>query len=168
MTTFSKYLQAKMDEKGWKQADLAKASGINPKSISEYMNLGVIPQASRLAKIAQALGAAESEVRRAAGASPKRGYFKLSRERQDDADTLDREQARIVNELIRKFAEDNREKVVNDADSSASIRQAAGSAATETYSDEPMTEAELFTLAAYQPTEEEQSTVDQEEDREDV
>ena len=131
MTKFSEYLQRNMDHRGWKQADLARAAGTSSKNVSVWMSKGVIPNAEGLEKIAKAFGASEDEVRRAAGEAPKSGYFKLSPERQEDAGTLDREQARIVDELIRKFADDNRKVVAHDADGEASNMRAAGSAAEE-------------------------------------
>ena len=131
MTKFSEYLQQHMDERGWKQADLVRAAGTSSKNVSVWMSKGVIPNAEGLEKIAKAFGASEDEVRRAAGEAPRTGHFQLSQERQEDADTLDREQARIVDDLIRKFAEDNRKGVGNDADGSAAISRAAGSAAED-------------------------------------
>lgn len=143
MTKFSEYLQREMDKRDWSQADLMRAANTTSKNVSVWMD-DVIPRGDGLAKIARAFRVPEDEVRKAAGRAPKSGYFKLSQERQEDADTLDREQARIVNDLIRKFADDNRGKVVGHDVRDTSNTQAAGSAATA--DDEPATEEDDTTV----------------------
>lgn len=124
MTKFSEYLQAQLDERGWKQSDFARAAGTSSKNVSVWISKNVIPDAENLAKIARAFGVAGDEVRKAAGEPPRAGYFQLSPELRVDADTLDREQSRIVNDLIRKFAEDNREKVMGNAEHPAPTNEA--------------------------------------------
>lgn len=156
MTTFAEYLQAQMDERGWRQSDLARAAGINRAYISEYLRKGSIPKRQNLEKIAHGLGVSVREVEQAAEAAPHRGVFELSPDRQADAETLTRSQVALISEMIRHLAEGNRqytyrkhgaiyrepdlplnhkreaadEEVASDDDSTP-MCQAAGSAATE-------------------------------------
>jgi len=111
MTSFAQYLRAAMDERGWNQADLARASGLSPKSVSEYISKGVIPRADRIKALARGMGVPEDEVRKAADMAPSMGDFRLTPERQADAETLSAAQRHAVEEIIRLLADGNRKKV---------------------------------------------------------
>lgn len=139
MTTFSRYLRAAMDERGWKQSDLARASGLSPKSVSEYLNKGVTPQPDRLSDIARGLGIAEEEVRQAAGWPPSMGEFRLSADRRADAETLDAVQRQAVEEIIRLLADGNRKQVMGSADSTAPMNEPDDKVAHLRLEDRPVT-----------------------------
>ena len=66
---FSKWLLEKLQEIGWKQADLARHSGITTGAISNYIN-GRTPDETALNKIAKAFKIPPEIVFRAAGLLP--------------------------------------------------------------------------------------------------
>ncbi|GAB3191986.1 helix-turn-helix domain-containing protein [Nesterenkonia suensis] len=137
MNTFDQYLRAAMDERGWTQADLARATGLRDKDISVYLNKGVTPSSGNLRKIADGLRRPLSEVRQAAGKAPAVGEFHLSEERQADAETLTPPQRQAVEDIIRLLAEGNRKAVGDDEPRSASKTQADhGSAQDDEHEDE--------------------------------
>ena len=58
--TFGARLQKALDEKGWKQVDLADATGFSKARISQWIHNKYIPTADGLNKIAKALNVSES------------------------------------------------------------------------------------------------------------
>lgn len=68
---FSDWLISQMNRQGWSQSDLARASGLNRQSISDYVNKRrTNPDANALNSIARALKLPPEEVYRAAGLLP--------------------------------------------------------------------------------------------------
>ena len=57
---FGKRLQQALDDKGWKQIDLANATGFSKARISQWIHNKYIPTADGLNKIAKALNISES------------------------------------------------------------------------------------------------------------
>lgn len=67
---FNEWLLKQLEERGWKQADLARYSGITTGSISNYIN-GRIPDKNVLKKIAKAFKIPPEIVFRAANLLPE-------------------------------------------------------------------------------------------------
>lgn len=71
---FSDWLLEQMNKKGWAQADLARASGLNRQSISDYINRRrTSPDPDALVAIAHSLGISPITVFRKAGLLPDDG-----------------------------------------------------------------------------------------------
>ncbi len=70
-TPFNDWLLEQMTERGWTQADLARASGLNRQSISDYINLRrTNPEPEALVAIAHGLNISPITVFRKAGLLP--------------------------------------------------------------------------------------------------
>lgn len=67
---FSEWLTARMQEKGWSNADLANAAGINRQVIWGWLNRNKKPSQEMLKAIAKALELPVEQVYRAAGGLP--------------------------------------------------------------------------------------------------
>jgi transcriptional regulator with XRE-family HTH domain len=67
---FSKWLSDKLEEKEWKQADLAKRSGMTAGAISNYVN-GRTPDKIALSKIAKAFKIPPETIFQIAGILPE-------------------------------------------------------------------------------------------------
>jgi transcriptional regulator with XRE-family HTH domain len=52
----ARVVRALMDERGWTQTDLARASGVSQKSVSNLLSRTYAPQLESLERIAQAFG----------------------------------------------------------------------------------------------------------------
>jgi transcriptional regulator with XRE-family HTH domain len=71
---FPDWLLNEMSKRGWSQADLARASGLNRQSISDYVNRRrTNPEPDALVAIANALNISPVTVYRAAGLLPAGG-----------------------------------------------------------------------------------------------
>lgn len=66
---FSDWLLEKIKERGWTQADLARASGLTTAAISKYMS-GRIPEKDALKRIAHAFDVPIEELYRVTGMLP--------------------------------------------------------------------------------------------------
>lgn len=67
MHALRRYVQGSLDARGWKPADLARASGMSPQLVSQLLNderdrLSSIPKEPTIAGIAKAFGVSESVV----------------------------------------------------------------------------------------------------------
>jgi transcriptional regulator with XRE-family HTH domain len=70
---FSEWLLQKMESKGWSQADLARAAGLNRQSISDYINRRrTNPEPEAMIAIADAFDISPITVFRKAGLLPDR------------------------------------------------------------------------------------------------
>ncbi len=70
-TSFNDWLLGQMKERGWTQADLARASGLNRQSISDYINLRrTNPDPEALVALAHGLNISPITVFRKAGLLP--------------------------------------------------------------------------------------------------
>ena len=71
-TNFSDWLLKEMNKRGWSQADLARASGLNRQSVSDYVNLRrTNPEPEALVSLANAFKLPPETVFRAAGLLPQ-------------------------------------------------------------------------------------------------
>lgn len=71
-TNFSDWLLEEMNKRGWSQADLARASGLNRQSVSDYVNLRrTNPEPEALVSLANAFKLPPETVFRAAGLLPQ-------------------------------------------------------------------------------------------------
>lgn len=65
MHALQKYMQAEMDARGWRQADLSRASGLTTAHISKMMTidrLGQMPEPETIAGLARAFGVGDDVV----------------------------------------------------------------------------------------------------------
>lgn len=74
MHEFRRFIQGELDARGWRQADLVRASGLSRQHVSQILtdtrdNLGQMPDAATLTGIADGLGVPAERVRTAAARS---------------------------------------------------------------------------------------------------
>lgn len=73
-TNFSDWLLEEMNKRGWSQADLARASGLNRQSVSDYVNRRrTNPEPEALVSIANAFKISPITIFRKAGLLPEGG-----------------------------------------------------------------------------------------------
>ena len=78
-TDFSDWLSSEMNKRGWTQSDLARASGLNRQSISDYVNRRRSnPEPEALISLSQAFKLSPITVFRKAGLLPSEGSDQVS------------------------------------------------------------------------------------------
>jgi len=68
---FIRFIKAKLQAKGWKQADLSRATGLTSPAISRILTKGTTPSIHTLRLFGEALGGPAEQLFRLAGILPK-------------------------------------------------------------------------------------------------
>lgn len=68
---FIRFVKAKLQEKGWKQADLSRATGLTSPAISRILTKGATPSINTIRLFGQALDVPTEQLLRLAGILPK-------------------------------------------------------------------------------------------------
>lgn len=72
-TRFADWLRLKVDAKGWRQRDLAEATGVSQQTASRWLLAQTLPNVRHAHALAQALGVTTDEVlERLGAAAPRR------------------------------------------------------------------------------------------------